>query len=147
VPNGGGVRVIIDTNVLLSGLIWRGPPHALIEQVRTGLLRLVSSPALMSEIAVVIGRAKFRGIIAQSDSDPRRILAEMWIVAEIVDPPALRRPISRDPDDYLVLALAVAAHPDLIVSGDRDLLVLGTHGEIPIVTPAQALAILGADMR
>ena len=49
------VRAVIDTNVLLAGLLWRGPPHALLEQVRAGTVSLVSSPALPAELADVIG--------------------------------------------------------------------------------------------
>jgi len=64
-------------------------------------------------------------------------------LAEIIDPPALAAPVSRDPDDDAVLALAVAAQPDLIISGDDDLLVLGAHAGIPIVSPRRALAIVG----
>jgi putative PIN family toxin of toxin-antitoxin system len=70
VPNGGGVRAVIDTNVLLSGLLWHGTPHLLIEQVRAGTLTLVSSPALLAELAEVIARAKFVAILARSNTDP-----------------------------------------------------------------------------
>jgi predicted nucleic acid-binding protein len=49
------VRAVVDTNVLLAGLLWRGPPHALLEQVRAGTVSLVSSPALLAELADVIG--------------------------------------------------------------------------------------------
>ena len=45
------MRAVIDTNVLLSGLIWQGTPHALIEQVRDGTLTLITSPALLAELS------------------------------------------------------------------------------------------------
>lgn len=54
------MRAVIDTNVLLSGLPWRGAPHALIEHVQAGTLAMVSSPALLAE---VISRAKFDEIL------------------------------------------------------------------------------------
>lgn len=111
----------------------------MIEQVRTGALTVVSSPALIAELAGVITRPKFRAILARSGTDPERMLAEVRLLAEIVVPLPLLLPVSRDPDDDTVLALAVAAQPDLIISGDRDLLTLGTHAGIPIVTPAEAL--------
>jgi uncharacterized protein len=136
------VRAVIDTNVLVSGLFWSGPPHALIERVRIGALTLISSPTLLAELAEVIARAKFRTTLALSNTNPERMLAEMRLLGEIIDPPPLATPVSRDPDDDAVLALAVAAQPDLIISGDRDLLVLGAHAGIPIVTPADALARL-----
>lgn len=137
------MRAVIDTNVLLSGLIWRGTPHLLLERIRAGALSLVSSPALLAELAGIVIRPKFRTTLVRSDTDPERMLAELRFLAEIVEPPPLPAPVSRDPDDDAVLALAVAAQPDLIVSGDADLLVLGTHAGIPIVTPAEALARIG----
>ena len=141
---GGGVRAVIDTNVLLSGLLWHGPPHALIGQVRSGALTLVSSPALIAELAEVITRAQFHTTLARSQTEPEQMLTEVRLLAEIVVPLPLPAPVSRDPDDDAVLALAVAAQPDLIISGDRDLLTLGTHAGIPIVTPAEALALIAS---
>jgi putative PIN family toxin of toxin-antitoxin system len=137
------VRAVIDTNVLLSGLLWHGAPHTLVERLRTGALSLVSSPALLAELTEVVGRAKFAAILTRSNTNPERMLSELRQLAEILDPPPLATPVSRDPDDDAVLALAVAARVDLVVSGDADLLILGAHAGIPIVTPAQALDIVG----
>jgi uncharacterized protein len=134
------VRAVIDTNVLVSGLIWHGTPNVLIEQIRTGALTLVSSPALIAELAEVVARAKFRAVLTRSGTDPDRMLTEVRLLAEIVVPFPMPGPVARDPDDDAVLALAAAAQPELIISGDRDLLSLGTHAGIPIVTPADALA-------
>jgi putative PIN family toxin of toxin-antitoxin system len=63
VPADGGVRAVIDTNVLLSGLLWPGKSHVLIEQIRTGALTLVSSPALLAELADVAARSKFKDML------------------------------------------------------------------------------------
>jgi predicted nucleic acid-binding protein len=67
------------------------------------------------------------------------MLAQMRLLAEFADPPPLPEPASR-PDDDAVLALAVAARPDLIITGDKDLLVLGAYAGIPIVSTTEALA-------
>jgi putative PIN family toxin of toxin-antitoxin system len=64
VPSAGDVRPVVDTNVLLSGLFWRGRPRALIEQVRAGALTLISSSALLAELAEVMTRPKFHEILA-----------------------------------------------------------------------------------
>jgi putative PIN family toxin of toxin-antitoxin system len=133
------VRAVIDTNVLVSGLLWRGPPHTLIEHVRNGTLSLISSPALLAEFAEVIDRPKFQKILTRANIRADEIVADLRRLAEIIDPPPLPAPVSRDPDDDMVLALAISARADLIVSGDDDLLVLGTHANIPIVTVVKAL--------
>ena len=64
------MRAVIDTNVLLSGLIWHGAPHTLIEQVRAGALTLVSSPALLTELAEVAHLALGAG--GNSTASPTR---------------------------------------------------------------------------
>ena len=133
------MRAVIDTNVLLSGLLWHGAPHTLLDRVRSSALSLVSSPALLTELAEVTGRAKFDSILTRSQTSREHALAEIQLLAEIVEPPPLPRPVCRDPDDDGLLALAVAAQVEFIVSGDNDLLALGSFNGIPILTPAQAL--------
>jgi hypothetical protein len=68
------VRAVVDTNVLLSGLFWRGKPHALIEQVRAGALNLISSPGLLAKLAEVMPRPKFEaaGSVGDGDMPPQR---------------------------------------------------------------------------
>jgi uncharacterized protein len=139
-PSDGGVRAVIDTNVLLSGLLWRGAPHALIQQVRTSALTLISSPALLAELGDVIRRPKFQIILSRSHTDLERVLSGLRHLVEIFDPPALPVPVSRDPDDDAVLALAVASRADLIISGDADLLILGNYAGISIIDAAAAVA-------
>ena len=133
------MRAVFDTNVLLSGLLWHGAPHALLERVRSSALGLVSSPALLAELAEVSGRAKFDSILMRSHTSRELVVAEVRQLAEMLDPPPLPQPVCRDPDDDAVLALAIAAQVDFIVSGDNDLLALGAFNGISILTPAQAL--------
>jgi putative PIN family toxin of toxin-antitoxin system len=133
------VRIVIDTNVLLSALLWHGGPHALFEKVRTGTVELMMSHALMEELAEVITRPKFASILQRTTRTPERILNELRALAEMVAASPLPQPVCRDPDDDVVLACALAAQADLIVSGDDDLLVLKTFRGIPIVSASDAL--------
>ena len=75
---------------------------------------------------------------------PAQSLAELRQLCEVLDPPPLPQPVCRDPKDDMVLALALAAQVDLIVSGDNDLLVLHPFKDIPIFSPADALLFIGA---
>ncbi|MFO0009369.1 MAG: putative toxin-antitoxin system toxin component, PIN family, partial [Betaproteobacteria bacterium] len=115
-----------------------------LEQVRAGTLSMVSSPALLAELADVIGRAKFDAILVKTNTSRERSLAQVRQLADVIEPPPLREPVCRDPDDDQVLALALAAKVDLIVSGDNDLLSLGSFEGIPIVAPAQARGLVEA---
>lgn len=138
------MRIVIDTNVLLSALLWHGTPHTLFKQVRSGTVELVLSQTLLEEFSEVITRQKFAAIIQRTTRTPERILHELQALAEMVVAPPLPQPVCRDPDDDAVLACALAAQADLIVSGDADLLVLEQFQGIRIVTAAQAVTIIEA---
>lgn len=133
------MKLVADTNVLLSSVLWRGAPHQLLELARSGTISLASSPALLQEFAGVLGRRKFVDALARAGLEVDRILIEYQAATEIVYPAPLPQPVCRDPDDDDVLACALAARVDLIVSGDRDLLSIESFRNIPIVTPAFAL--------
>lgn len=138
------VRIVLDTNVIVAGLLWRGPPHVLLEQVRAGSLRLILSPVLQAELSEVIRRPKFDAILARGGVSRERLLAEFQHLAERIEPHPLPEPRCRDPDDDHVLALAIAGKADLIVSGDDDLLSMRDCEGIPILAPAEAVAMVRA---
>ena len=133
------MRAIIDTNVFIAGLLWRGSPHVLLEHARAGTLTVISSSTLIAELADVLGRAKFAAILSKTSTSLERTIAEVRQLAELIDPPPLERPVCRDSTDDHVLALALSANADMVVSGDDDLLVLRSFANIPIVTPADAV--------
>jgi putative PIN family toxin of toxin-antitoxin system len=99
---------------------------------------------LLAELAEVMNRPKFQAILARSNTDPERTLDDLRRLAEIIDPSPLPAPVSRDPSDDTVLALAAASQAELIITGDADLLTLGSHAGIPIIDPAEAVTRLSA---
>ena len=112
--------------------------------MRAGTVSLVSSPALLAELADVIGRSKFDAILTRSNTSRELSLAEVRRLAEVIEPPSLPQPVCRDPNDDQVLALAIAAKVELIVSGDNDLLSLGSFEGMPIFAPAEAVKLIEA---
>lgn len=138
------MRAVIDTNVLMAGLLWRGPLHALLEHVRAGTVSLVSSPVLLAELADVIRRPKFDAILTRTNTSRERTLAEVRRLAGAVEPLPPPQRICRDPEDDEMLALAIAAKVGLIVSGDNDLLSVRSFEGIPILAPAEAVSLIGA---
>lgn len=138
------MRIVADTNTVLSGLLWQGPPRQIIDHARAGAVTLHTSLTLLAELAEVIGRGKFAQRIQRAGVSALALIEDYQRLAVLLEPEPLATPVSRDPDDDHVLACALAAHADLIVSGDRDLLVLDRFQDIRILTAAQALAVLGA---
>jgi putative PIN family toxin of toxin-antitoxin system len=136
------LRLVLDTNTVLSGLIWRGPPGMLIDAARDGRILLFSSVPLLAELQGVLERDKFAGVIAKRGVSVSDLLDGYVAMVEIVRPVRLGSTILRDPDDDVVLATALAASVDAIVSGDKDLTDFGRFRNIPIITAAHALARL-----
>lgn len=136
------MRLVLDTNTALSGLIWRGPAVMLIDAARDGRILLFSSVPLLAELQGVLARHKFAGVIAMRGVSVSDLLDGYAAMVEIVRPVRLASRILRDPDDDIVLTTALAASVDAIVSGDKDLTDLGCFRNIPIITAAHALSVL-----
>lgn len=133
---------MLDTNVALSALVWRGAPYRLLQAIRRQpeTVQLYSSEALLTELADVLARPHLRRPLAAIGKTPAKVLTDYAASVEIVAPTEVPRVIADDPDDDHVLACALAARADAIVSGDRHLLGLQPQWQgIAILTAAQAV--------
>jgi putative PIN family toxin of toxin-antitoxin system len=133
------VRVVADTNTVLSAFLWGGLPKAVLDAAREGRISLHTSPALLAELEDVLSRDKFAARIRQVGDSPADMLTAYRALVT-VELPASIAPTARDPDDDAVLACALSANARLIVSRDRDLLDLKTFRGIPILAARDALA-------
>jgi uncharacterized protein len=133
-----GMRIVIDTNVAISGLLWGGPPGELIDAAITGRLVLISSLALLAELDDVIRRPKFAKSLSDRGLDCETFLAGYAALVQLVDADPIAPVILRDPDDDCVLATALAGKADMIVSGDKDILAVGPSWQSIAIVTAQA---------
>ena len=139
------MRVVADTNVVVSGLLWQGPSRQLLNAARQGTLELFTSGALLAELEEVLQREKFIQRLTAAQVLPRDLVTGFAALATIVQPAHVARVVIRDPDDDEVIACAVTAAAANIVSGDRDLLALKRHHEIEIVRVAEFIARIRQD--
>ena len=134
------VKIVADTNTLLSGLLWRGAPAGLLEMVELRRASLVMSPDLIFELRDVLSRKKLAARIRQIETSAPELAAKLARHIQIVNPSIISQPSNlRDADDLPVLACAAAAKADAIVTGDKDLLVLKSFHGIPIMTVREVL--------
>lgn len=136
------LRLVVDTNTIVSGLLWHGPPRQLLQAAREGKLELFTSAVLLAELEDVLQREKFAGQLARAGIDAHELVLGYAALARVVVPAELAPIIESDPDDDAVLACADAASAELIVSGDRHLLKLKTFRGIRIVSATEALSLL-----
>jgi len=131
------IRAVLDTNTIVSGLGWGGPPGAVLDAALAGDFEIVTSPALLDELRRVLGYPKLQAVIGDADE-----LIELVALAAIVVTPTETVELVRDPDDDRLIEAALAAHADVIVTGDQDLLTLGRVDQIKILTPREFVATL-----
>jgi hypothetical protein len=136
------IRVVFDTNLLVSYLLTRRPPIATLidRHLAREELVLVTAQELLNELDRVLSYPRLQRYY--SEEERKRFVALVLALSEIVELPESIPRICRDPDDDLIVACAVAGDADVIVSGDRDLLVLERVGDIPILTAAAFLDLL-----
>lgn len=133
------MRLVLDTNVVAAGLLWQGPPNRLIEQAFDGQIELATTPALLIELEGILQRAKFARQVAKQSLSTAGLVLRYAELAQLVQPASIAPVVLADPDDDHVLAGALAAQADLIVSGDSHLLKLKAYQGIPIISAAEAL--------
>jgi putative PIN family toxin of toxin-antitoxin system len=139
------MRVVLDTNVVVSALLWGGVPYRLLQLSVAGEIDLLTSPTLLSELADVLGRAEFASRIDAQNVSLSQLLTQYQALCLNVLPQSVPAVIAADPADDHVLACAVEGHADMIVSGDRHLHSLGgAYCGIAIAKPAQAIRIIEA---
>ncbi len=132
------MKVILDTNVVVSGVFFGGVPGRILDAWAAGRLALVLSPEILAEYQRVGAELGAQHPEVTEAWEP--ILAHITIHATIVDAPPLSEPVSDDPADDMFLAAALAARTHVIVSGDKHLLRVSGWRDIVVYTPRQFYA-------
>ena len=125
------MRVIIDTNVLISGIFFGGPPAKILAAWHCGELKLIVSPEILEEYFEVCARSSVR----YPDIDIAPILVLIARNSQVVESPPLAEQISRDVDDDKFTACAIASGTRTVISGDNDLLTVSGYKSVKVVTP------------
>lgn len=128
-------RIVVDTNVMVSALLFGGNPREVLLQAIRGEIGLGMSPAMLYELQGVLSRKKF-GLAEQL---VETVMNEVTGLSDMVFPRKSVSVIERDPDDNMVLECALEYRAQAIISGDEHLLALAAFENIPILTPAQYL--------
>ena len=131
------MKLVLDTNTIVSALGWDGPPAVILLALRRGQHRLVTTHALLTELTRVLAYPRLH-TVASHPALPD-VLAWLHRAEHVVVPQERLGVIAADPADDRVLEAAVAGHADRVISGDRHLLALREFRGIPIVTARQFL--------
>jgi len=130
------MKIVLDTNVLVSGIFFSGPPADILLAWSRGKFRLVLSPEILDEYTRVSTELadKF------PDIDIRRILDLVVVRSEVCSPAALPQQVCEDPHDDKFFAAALDSRAKIIISGDKHLLRISGYQGVSVLTPRQFLA-------
>ena len=132
------MRLVLDTNVVASALLWDGPPRRLLHVGRGGETTLFSSAPLLAELTDILSRPKFDKKIAASLLSVDQLVDLYAELVALVRPASVPR-LAPDPDDDVVIGTALTAKADFIVTGDRALLSVRAYEGGRIVSVSEVL--------
>ena len=125
------MKVVLDTNVIISAVFWGGPPRQVLEACVDGRLELVCSMEILDEYVRVLSDPVFGAKSAETTYWTELLLQ----LADFVVPAVIEKVVPEDPSDEMFIACALAGEATAIVSGDKHLLRLGSYQGIPILSP------------
>lgn len=133
------MRVVIDTNVLMSGLFWpSGPPRKILELWAKGKFAVVVTPEIVTEYRDVTNRLAAQ----KSEIKVSKHLDRLLMLVEFVLDSPLKEQVCTDPDDDIFISAAVSGRASYIVTGDKALLAVDKFRKIQIIKPAPFLNLL-----
>ena len=138
------MRTVLDTNTVVSALLFGGVPRQLLDLGRTGELALYTSERMLDELVDVPSRSKFdeRLAAAVPPATPASLLQRYRALATIVTPGPIERTVPTDAADDMVIATALAASVELIVTRDSDLLMMHPFRGMQILASAMVVEIV-----
>ena len=127
------MRLVVDTNVFVSGVFFSGPPHDILDAWRHGTVELVLSPEILAEYQATGDKLA----AAFPDVDLNPWLELVATLATVMQAPPLPEQVCTDPDDDKFLACALASKTRLVTSGDKALLATSGFRGVTVLTPRQ----------
>src|SRR3954468_5680474 len=139
------LRVVVDTNVLVSGLfgIENTHPLKILTAIRSQKIILVTSAVIMEEVSTVINREKISKKIHLNEEERKVFIDELIARSDVTAGKQLVRNFDRDIKDDKFLACGVEGGADYIITGDRDLLDVIEYTDIKIITPREFIELIG----
>lgn len=134
------MRAVLDTNLWVSYLLTQGETLSrIVDHWEQMHFVAIVSPAMLAELKEVVRRPRLR---AHMSLDPQALIDVMEQDAEVISGVLMLTGVCRDPKDDLFIACAVEGRADVLVSGDVDLLAVGSYQGVQMITPAAFLRLL-----
>ena len=133
------VRIVVDTKVMVSALLWEGAPHEILKWAEADQVTLCFTQPMLDELIEVLERPKFKRRLQQRETSMHEITVGLLPLVELYMPVAASGSVAIDPDDEIFIACALSAGATVLVSGDAHLLNVKQYEKIKIMTPVDFL--------
>lgn len=133
------MKVVLDVNVWISGLLWGGIPGKILKLAKNKEIKIFASEKVLAELEATLELPKLQPRQQYWGYTTQYLMAVVQKLIEFCPDRPLQVPQLRDPDDTIILATAVVAKAEVVVTGDLDLLTLQCFENIPIITPKEFL--------
>lgn len=139
------MKIIIDTNVTISGLLWGGAPNQILKLCRNGVVRILECDETLDEVKSALRYPKFSDRLSALGITAIEVFSYFMNLATYVpSPETIPDVIKQNPFDNIFLGLASENSASLIVSGDRHLLEFESYKGIQIVTPSEGVRVISS---
>ncbi len=126
------MRIVVDTNVLISGMFWgEGPPNQIIQAWLSGRVTVIASREILDEYRGVTAR-----ISAKKQLDVTKLLERLLMLVQFILPADLSAPVCKDSDDNKFIAPAFSGRAKYLVTGDQALLQVKRFRQTKIISPS-----------
>src|SRR3989338_3024014 len=136
------IKLVLDTNTLISGLLWKGNEFQLLEKIEQGKAFLFLTKEIISEIDRVLHYQRLESYILKAGISIEELLKKIISLSHIILESSVNIKVCRDPEDNKFIECAVLANARYVVTGDEDLLVLKEYKDINIITTNEALKLI-----
>lgn len=129
------IKVVLDNNVLISALFWKGAPYQIFKKVLEGAILNFTSPKILEELK--------KKLLEKFKLPPEKVKEFLEIIifnSQIVYPKKKLNVVKKDPSDNKILECALEAKVSFVISGDEHLLEIGEYKEIKIISPKEFLS-------
>jgi putative PIN family toxin of toxin-antitoxin system len=133
------MRIVADTNLLIASIFWSGAPYKIVQQALDGKIEIVTSKDILNEVRKVLKDPKEGFMLGEQEIDD--IVNGILLYAKLIEPAIIVDVVKRDPKDNPIIACALTAKAEFIVTRDNDLLVLKEYAGINILTPEEFLTL------
>ena len=133
------MKVVLDTNVIISGLLWKGNVNEIFKLYLDNKISICSNQSILEEVNKVLQYPRIKKVLDKYEQNPADIFNKFKKITRIYPEITIKNIIKEDPSDDKFIACAISSKSKIIISGDKHLLKLKKFKDIIIFTPTKFL--------